>query len=58
VTWWEELLEDMAKSADYAQFLGVINGYPLLQGSEEFTREVTRGVAALGTQIDALGLRL
>jgi tripartite-type tricarboxylate transporter receptor subunit TctC len=58
VAWWNDLLAEMAKSADYAQFLGVINGYPLLQGSEEFTREVRQGFSALGTQIDALGLRL
>ncbi len=58
VAWWEGALREMTGSPMYNDFLQVINGYPLFQGSEEFTKMAKQAYASIGKQIDEMGIRL
>ncbi|WP_416797707.1 tripartite tricarboxylate transporter substrate binding protein [Ciceribacter azotifigens] len=58
IAWWEDALSEMTRSAMYADFLNVINGYPLFQKSDEFTRLANNAFVEIGRQIDQMGIRL
>lgn len=54
IGWWEEAIEEMVASPMYADFLKVLNGYPLLQKSDAFTRMAREAYVSIGRQIDAM----
>lgn len=58
VAWWENAIGEMVASPMYADFLKVINGYPLFQKSDEFTEMVVKAYVSIGEQIEAMGIRL
>lgn len=58
IAWWEDAISEMTRSAMYADFLKVINGYPLFQKSDEFTRLANNAFAEIGRQIDQMGIQL
>ncbi|KAB2786140.1 tripartite tricarboxylate transporter substrate binding protein [Brucella anthropi] len=54
VSWWEEAIGEMVSSPMYADFLKLINGYPLFQKSEEFTSMVKEAYTRIGSQIETM----
>lgn len=58
IAWLEEMIAEMIESPMYADFLNIINGYPLFQRSGEFTEMVRSGYDDLGIQIREMGIQL
>lgn len=58
VAWWEEAISDMTRSPMYADFLKVINGYPMYQASDDFTAMAKQAYTSIAAQISEMGIRL
>ncbi|KKX29409.1 tripartite tricarboxylate transporter substrate binding protein [Rhizobium sp. LC145] len=58
VAWWEDAIREMITTAMYADFLKIINGYPLFQESGEFTQMAREAYGDIGRQVEAMGIRL
>lgn len=58
IAWWEDAIGKMIASPMYADFIRVINGYPLFQKSDEFTQMAGQAYRRIGQQIDEMGIRL
>jgi tripartite-type tricarboxylate transporter receptor subunit TctC len=58
ISWWENAIEGMTASPMYADFLKIINGYPLFQKSEEFTQLAKQAYVSIGEQIKEMGIKL
>lgn len=58
VAWWEDAIREMIQTPMYADFLKIINGYPLFQESSEFTQMAREAYVDIGRQVEAMGIRL